>query len=86
MSNMLKRDKNTGQYLVTPNGNTRKFFFNPKLSPLVQKYLDNDGKFIIKVSQHRFSGVDILPHAPINIVETNKHFGKRWKGIRKIQH
>ena len=32
------------------------------------------------------SGVDILPHARINIVETNKHFGKRWKGIRKIQH
>ena len=32
------------------------------------------------------TGVDILPHAPINIVETNKHFGKRWKGIRKIQH
>ena len=31
-------------------------------------------------------GVDILPHAPINIVETNKHLGKRWKGIRKIQY
>ena len=30
--------------------------------------------------------IDILPHAAINIVETNKHFGKRWKGIRKIQH
>ena len=32
------------------------------------------------------AGVNILAHAPINIVETNKHFGKRWKGIRKIQH
>ena len=28
-----------------------------------------------------------MPHAPINIMEANKHFGKRWKGgIRKIQH
>ena len=53
MSNMLKRDKNTGQYFVTPNGNTRNFFFNSQLSPLVQKYLDNDGKFVIKVGQHR---------------------------------
>ena len=32
------------------------------------------------------TGVYILPHASINIVETNKHFGKRWKGIRKVQH
>ena len=32
------------------------------------------------------AGVDILPHVSINIVETNKHFGKRWKGIRKIKH
>ena len=32
-------------------------------------------------------GVNILAHAPINIVETNKHFGKRGKGIiRKLQH
>ena len=31
----------------------RKVFFNSKLSPLVQKYLDNDGKFVIKVGQHR---------------------------------
>ena len=31
----------------------RKVFFNLKLSPLVQKYLDNDGKFVIKVGQHR---------------------------------
>ena len=30
--------------------------------------------------------VDILPIAPINIVETNKHFGKRLKGIRRIHH
>ena len=50
---MLKRDKDTGQFLVTQNGNTGKFFFNSKLSPLVQKYLDNDGKFVIKVGQHR---------------------------------
>ena len=32
------------------------------------------------------TGVDILSHALINIVETNKHDGKRWKDIRKIQH
>ena len=32
------------------------------------------------------TGVNILAHAPINIVETNKHFGKRWKVIMKIQH
>ena len=32
-------------------------------------------------------GVNILPHVPINIVETNKHFGIIFmKGIRKIQH
>ena len=31
-------------------------------------------------------GVDIFPHALIHIMETNKFFGKRWKGIRKIQH
>ena len=34
----------------------------------------------------KWTGVDILPHAPINILETNKHVGKRWKGNRKIQH
>ena len=32
------------------------------------------------------SGVDIFAHLTINIVENNKHFGKRWKAIRKIQH
>ena len=33
-----------------------------------------------------YPGVNILANAPINIVEINKHFGKTWKGIRKIQH
>ena len=32
------------------------------------------------------TGVDILSHALINIMETNKHFGIRWKGINKIKH
>ena len=31
-------------------------------------------------------GVSILPHSPINFLETNKQFDKSWKGIRRIRH
>ena len=37
----------------------------------------------LNVIAYTYAGVDIFSHVPINIVETNKHFGKRWNGIRK---
>ena len=45
-------------------------------------YLSSSSEVVSEVGLVK-SGVDILPHAPINIMETNKHFVKRWKGIRK---
>ena len=62
---------------VIPSKNSFEFFNPPKKAPQVE---------ISVLNRDEMAGVDILPHAPINIVEINKHFGKRWKVIMKIQH